>query len=124
MYKSIFIWVLFGLMMILVFNMLETSKPQEEMIFSDFMHRLKQDEVAEVTIKKPENLILGTLKSGVKFKSYAPDYPDLVSELRGKGIRITAKPDHTPWYMNVLFNFGPIILLVLLYNFPKFLFGY
>jgi cell division protease FtsH len=104
-------------MMILVFNMLETSKPQEEMIFSDFMHRLKQDEVAEVTIKKPENLILGTLKSGVKFKSYAPDYPELISELRAKGIRITAKPDHTPWYMNVLFNFGPIILLVLLWVF-------
>ncbi len=104
-------------MMILVFNLLETAKPQEEMIFSDFMIRLQQDEVADVTIKKPENLILGTLKSGMKFKSYAPDYPELVKELQGKGIRITAKPDHTPWYVNVLFNFGPIILLVFLWVF-------
>ena len=117
MYKSIIIWVLFGLMMILVFNLLETSSPQEELIFSDFMIKLQQDEVAEVTIKKPENLIMGSLKNGLKFKTFAPDYPDLIKELQDKGIRITAQPDHTPWYMNVLFNFGPIILLVFLWVF-------
>lgn len=117
MYKSIAIWVLFGLMMILVFNLLETTKQDEEMVFSDFAMKVQQGEVAEVTIKAPENLITGTLKNGVKFKTYAPDYPDLVSELRAKGIRISAQPDHTPWYMSVLFNFGPIILLVFLWVF-------
>jgi cell division protease FtsH len=104
-------------MMILVFNMLETSRPNEEIIFSDFSAKLQQGEVAEVTIKKPENLIIGSFKNGVRFKTYAPDYPDLVKELREKGVRIAAKPDHTPWYMNVLFNFGPIILLVFLWVF-------
>ena len=117
MYKSIAIWVLFGLMMILVFNLLETSKPDEEMVFSDFTAKLQQGEVAEVTIKQPENLMVGILKSGERFKSYAPDYPDLVKELRSKGVRISAKPEHTPWYMSVLFNFGPIILLVFLWVF-------
>lgn len=117
MYKSILIWVLFGFMMILVFNLLETSKPDDEIVFSDFIAKLQQDEVSEVTIKKPENLIVGTLKSGTKFKSYAPDYPDLIKELREKNIKISAKPDHTPWYMNILFNFGPVILLVVLWVF-------
>lgn len=117
MYRSIAIWVLFGLMMILVFNLLETSKPNEEMIFSDFSASLQLGEIAEVTITKPENLIIGTMKNGEKFKTYAPDYPDLVKELRAKGVRIAARPDHTPWYMNVLFNFGPILLLVLLWVF-------
>jgi len=104
-------------MMILVFNLLETSKQDEEMIFSDFFAQLQQGQVAEVTIQKPENLILGVMKNGTKFKTYAPDYPDLVKELREKGVRIAAKPDHTPWYMNVLFNFGPILLLVFLWVF-------
>ncbi|MEN8262012.1 MAG: ATP-dependent zinc metalloprotease FtsH [Nitrospirota bacterium] len=117
LYRSIAIWVLFGLMMILVFNLLETSKPNEEMIFSDFSAKLSQGEVAEVTITKPENAIEGTMKNGVKFKTYAPEYPDLVKELRAKGVRIAARPDHTPWYMSVLFNFGPIVLLVLLWVF-------
>lgn len=117
MYKSIAIWVLFGLMMILVFNLLETSKPDDEMAFSDFSAKLQLGEVAEVTIKQPDNLIIGVLKSGERFKSYSPDYPDLVKELRNKGVRIAAKPEHTPWYMSVLFNFGPIILLVFLWVF-------
>ena len=117
MYRSIAIWVLFGLMMILVFNLLETTPPNEEMIFSDFSAKLKQGEIAEVTITKPENAIEGTLKNGMKFKTYSPDYPDLVKELRAKGVRIAARPDHTPWYMSVLFNFGPIVLLVLLWVF-------
>jgi cell division protease FtsH len=104
-------------MMILVFNLLETSKQSEEMIFSDFSVQLQQGQVAEVTIQKPENLIVGVMKNGVKFKTYAPDYPDLVKELREKGVRIAAKPDHTPWYMSVLFNFGPILLLVFLWVF-------
>jgi len=104
-------------MMILVFNLLETSKPDEEMVFSDFTAKLQQGEVAEVTIKQPENLMVGVLKSGERFKSYAPNYPDLVKELRSKGVRISAKPEHTPWYMSVLFNFGPIILLVFLWVF-------
>ena len=89
MYRSIIIWVLFGLMMILVFNLFNVPKSSEEMIFSDFMTKVENDEVAEVTIKKPENLIVGTLKSGAKFKSYAPDYPDLIKELREKNVKIS-----------------------------------
>jgi cell division protease FtsH len=104
-------------MMILVFNLLDTTKPQEEMIFSDFMMKLQNNEIVEVVISQPENLMIGTLKDGEQFKSYAPNYPELIKELRDKGIRITAKPDHTPWYMSVLFNFGPIILLVFLWVF-------
>ncbi len=117
MYKSILIWVLFGLMMIFVFNLLDTSQQPEEMIFSDFMSQLEQNAVVDVVIQQPENIMTGTLKNGETFKSYAPDYPDLIKDLREKGIRITAKPDHTPWYMSVLFNFGPIVLLVFLWVF-------
>jgi cell division protease FtsH len=104
-------------MLLLVFNLLETTKPLEEMIFSDFIEKVQQNEVVEVTIQQPENQVIGSLKSGENFKTYAPDYPDLVKELREKGVRIAAKPEHTPWYVNVLFNFGPILLLVFLWVF-------
>jgi cell division protease FtsH len=104
-------------MMILAFNLLDTSKKEEEMVFSDFMLNLKDGKVVDVTIQQPENLVIGTLKSGEKFRAYAPDYPDLVKELREKGVRISAKPDQTPWYISVLFNFGPILLLIILWVF-------
>ncbi len=117
MSKSIIIWVLFGLMMILAFNLLNPAKPEQEVVFSDFIEYLHQGQVVEVTIKQPENQIIGTLKNGLRFKTYAPDYPDLVKELREKGVRIAAKPEQTPWYLNLLFNFGPILLLIFLWIF-------
>jgi cell division protease FtsH len=115
LYRSIIIWVLFGLMMILVFNLFNVPRGIEEIIFSDFMTKLENDEIVEVTIKKPENLITGTLKNGVRFKTYAADYPDLVKELREKGVKITAKPDQRPWYMELLISWGPIIFLVIIW---------
>lgn len=115
MYKSIIIWVLFGLMMIMVFNLFSVPKGIEEIGFSDFMAKLDNNEITEVTIKKPENLITGTLKNGTKFKSYSADYPDLVKELREKGVKITAKPDERPWYMELLISWGPIIFLVVIW---------
>jgi len=115
LYKSIIIWVLFGLMMILVFNLFSVPKGIEEVVFSDFMAKLNNNEIAEVTIKKPENLITGTLKNGAKFKTYAADYPDLVKELQGKGVKITAKPDQRPWYMDLFISWGPIIFLVIVW---------
>jgi cell division protease FtsH len=104
-------------MMILVFNLFNTPRGEEEVSFTDFMASLERNDVAEVTIKKPENLITGVLKDGTKFKAYAPDYPDLVKELRDKGVIIAVKPDQDPWYMSVLFNFGPVLLLIILWIF-------
>jgi cell division protease FtsH len=104
-------------MMILLFNLFNAPRVDEEMSFTDFMANLENSEVAEVTIKKPDNLLTGILKDGTKFKSYAPDYPDLVKELRDKGVIIAVKPDQEPWYMNVLFNFGPVLLLIFLWIF-------
>jgi cell division protease FtsH len=102
-------------MMILLFNLFSVPKGIEEIGFSDFMTKLENGEIAEVTIKKPENLITGTLKNGTRFKSYAADYPDLVKELREKGVRIIAKPDQRPWYMDLLISWGPIIFLVVIW---------
>lgn len=115
MFKGIAGWILLGVMMILLFNLFKAPKVEQEMIFSDFMARLRNGEVTEVTIKKPENLITGTLKNGTRFKSYAADYPELVKELEAKGVRITARPEQTPWYMNLFLSFGPVILIFLLW---------
>ena len=117
MYKSIVVWLLFGLMMIMIFNLLKTPKVEQELIFSDFMTKMKNGEISEVTIQKPENLIIGALKNGTKFKTYAAEYPDLVKELQEHGVKITAKPEQSPWYISILLNFGPIILIFLLWVF-------
>jgi cell division protease FtsH len=116
-YRSLFIWLLIGLMVILLFNLLNApKKTAEEMIFSDFLTKLDAGQVDEVTIK--ENAITGRLKDGVKFKTYYADYPDLVKVLRTKEVKITVKPpDQNPWYVNLFFTWGPIIFIAVIWIF-------
>ena len=116
-YRSLFIWLLIGLMIILLFNLLNTPKKmQEEMIFSDFLTKLDAAQIDEVTIK--ENSITGRLKDGTKFRSYYTEYPDLVKVLRAKSVKITVKPpDQNPWYVNLFFTWGPIIFIAVIWIF-------
>ena len=114
-YKSLFVWLLIGMAMILLFNLFNVPpKSEKEIIFSEFISKVESGEVDEVTIK--ENYISGRFKDGSKFRTYSVTYPDLVKELRDKNIKITAKPpDQNPWYVNFFFSWGPIIFLVLVW---------
>ena len=116
-YRSLFIWLLIGLMVILLFNLLNApKKTAEEMIFSDFLTKVEAGQIDEVTIK--ENAISGRLKDGAKFKTYYADYPDLVKALRAKEVKITVKPpDQNPWYVNLFFTWGPIIFIAVIWIF-------
>jgi cell division protease FtsH len=116
--KNLALWIVVGLFMILLFNLFNTaSRPiEDEIIFSDFMSKVEQSEVSEVTIK--ESYISGILKDGTKFKTYMTDFPDLVSILRKENVRIAAKPPELPpWYMTFLMTWGPFILFIGLWVF-------
>jgi cell division protease FtsH len=101
--------------MILLFNLFNVPPSHEkEIIFSDFIAKVESGDIDDVTIK--ENYITGRFKDGSKFRTYTVNYPDLVKELRDKGVKITARPpDQNPWYVNFFFSWGPIIFLVLVW---------
>ncbi len=115
-YRNLFIWLIIGVMMILLFNLFSTPKKTEhEIIFSEFMTRLEAGEIEEVTIKG--NNISGKLRGGKKFKTYSAEYPDLVEILRSKNVKIIAKPEEqNPWW-HIFLNWGPIIFLVAIWIF-------
>ncbi|NLI30156.1 MAG: ATP-dependent metallopeptidase FtsH/Yme1/Tma family protein [Nitrospiraceae bacterium] len=117
LYKSLFVWLMIGLSMIVLFNLFSVpQKGEKEIIFSEFLAKVDAGEVDEVTIK--ENHITGRFKDGAKFRSYATTYPDLVDDLRAKNVKIAVKPlDQNPWYVNFFFSWGPIIFLVLVWVF-------
>jgi cell division protease FtsH len=116
-YKSLIIWLVIGVMMIALFNLLNVPKKgEEELIFSDFMTKLEAGEVEDVTIKG--SIINGQLKDGKKFRTFSAEYPDLVSTLRDNKVKITVKPEEqNPWYWNLFFSWGPIIFLVVIWIF-------
>jgi len=119
-YRSLFIWLLIGIMVILLFNLLNTpKKTQEEVIFSDFLTKLEAGQVEEVTIKESEGLISGRLKDGVKFKTFfVPNDPETYKRLRDAKIKTTVKQsDQNPWYVNFFFTWGPIIFIAVIWIF-------
>jgi len=111
-FKNLALWLVIGLIMVLVFNIFNQSQPQEkEMIFSDFMARVAKGEVSEVIVKGSD--LKGKLASGESFRTYAPDDKDMISDLRRRGVRITARPvDGNPWYVNMLLSWLPMLLFI------------
>ncbi len=116
--KNLVFWVVIGLFMILLFSLLNAPQrvPVQEVAFSDFISKLEQGEVREVTITNQK--IAGVFKEGNEFTTYAVDYPDLVPLLREHGVRVEAKPDDDhPWYITFLVTWGPFILFLGLWFF-------
>ncbi len=115
--RSIALWLVLGLMFLLLFNIFSRQQTREpEVIFSDFLNQVEKGQVAEVTIQG--SAIHGLTSGGEHFRTYAPQDPDLVKTLRGKGVKIAAKPaEGDPWWMVALVQWFPMLLLVAVWIF-------
>ncbi|MBM4330337.1 MAG: ATP-dependent metallopeptidase FtsH/Yme1/Tma family protein [Deltaproteobacteria bacterium] len=111
-YKNLALWLVISVMMILLFNLFSQPRStQDKIIFSDFLAALEKGEVREVTVQGPN--LHGRLANRKEFKTYAPNYPELVKFLREKDVQISAKPeDESPWYMTILISWFPMLLLI------------
>ena len=84
---------------------------EPEIIFSEFMAAVDRGDVREVVIQG--NNIQGKYKNGESFRTFEPDDPELVKSLREKQVKIAVKPDdESPWYMLLLLNWFPMLLLI------------
>jgi cell division protease FtsH len=95
-----------------IFSVLRKQyRPEPEIIFSDFIGSVERGDVQAVVIQGHN--IQGKYENGGLFKTFAPDDPGLVKSLRIKDVKIAAKPeDESPWYMTLLLNWFPMLLLV------------
>lgn len=113
--KTLLIWLVIGVSIIALFNLFSVQqKSEKEIIFSEFILKLQSNQIEEVQIK--DNTITGKLKDGTLFRTFYINYPDLVKELSSQGIKVSVKPpEQTPWYLNFLISWGPIIFLIFLW---------
>jgi cell division protease FtsH len=116
-YKNLALWLVISLMMILLFNLFNQSRIQDsEISYTEFMSRVEKGSVAGVVIQGQE--IAGTQVDGTRFKTFAPDDADLINILRSRGVTIKAKPPtESPWYMNILVSWFPMVLLIAVWIF-------
>lgn len=113
MYKNLALWLVIALMMVLVFNLFNTNtQVNQKVTYSEFLDKVADSKVKKVTIK--ENKITGEyVDNNTRFETYAPSDVNLIKELREYDVDITATPpDTTPWYMQLLISWLPLILLI------------
>ena len=111
-YKNLALWLVISLMMVVLFNLFNKPEPMRNNIsYSDMLGYVAKGEIASVVIQGNE--LSGQFLDGRKFKTYAPNDPDLVKSLRDKGVQISAEPkEDSPWYMTVLISWFPMLLLI------------
>jgi len=109
---NIALWLVLGLVLLVLFNVFNRQQIREpEAVFSEFFSAVEKGEVAEVTIQG--QTIHGKFRNEERFKTFAPQDPDLMKTLREKGVKISARPeDGEPWYVAVLVQWFPMLLLI------------
>jgi cell division protease FtsH len=110
--KHIALWLGLALVFVVLFSVFNKQYRREpEIIFSEFMGGVERGDVREVVIQGHH--IQGKYKNGEPFRTFEPDDPELVKSLRDKNVKIAAKPeDESPWYVVLLLNWLPMLLLV------------
>jgi len=110
--KNIALWLFISLVFVLLWHLINQPKStQESIIYSDFISYAEKGQVVEVTIQGES--ITGKLNNGKNFKTYAPKDAGIIQVLKEKGVRIASKPaEESPWYMNVLISWVPMLLLI------------
>ncbi len=111
-YKNLALWLVISLLMVMLFNFF--NRPgggAEQLSYSDFLSLVEKNQITNVVVQGQD--IHGTTPEGTRFRTYAPEDPQLIKTLRDKDIKITAKPaDDSPWYMSMLVSWFPMLLLI------------
>jgi cell division protease FtsH len=110
--KHIALWLVLALIFLAIFSVFNKQHGREpEVVFSEFMTAVDRGDVQKVTIQGHN--IQGEYKNGERFRTFAPNDPELVKSLREKKVKIAAKPEEdSPWYMVLLLNWFPMLLLI------------
>ena len=109
-YKNLALWLVISLMMVMLFQIFKhPDRTSAAIDYSDFLNMVESGSVNQVTIQG-ENI--SGMSSQGPFKTYAPKDPELITMLRGKGVKISAKPaDDSSWFQ-VLLSWVPMLLLI------------
>jgi cell division protease FtsH len=117
--KNLLLWMVILVLIILAWNVFKTgAMAVEEISFSQFLDQVAQGHVLKVKIRGEE--ITGTYapsagKRDQTFRTYAPNYPKLVDDLRAKNVAIEITPTKDSSLVSALVMYGPLVLLVVIW---------
>ena len=113
--KTVVFWLVIVLSGVLLWQVVvrgaNSGAKERDITFSEFLSQVDQGNVSEVTMIGQE--VRGKFKNDkASFHTIAPSsYPDMIKELRDKGVNITVKDAQGGGWPTWLFNLAPFILL-------------
>ena len=110
--RNIGIWLVIGLVMLMLFNLLGPKESNETKIsFSEFISQIESGSVLEVSIRGSQ--IHGGSDTNGSFQTQAPNYPALFEILDRHQVRVRVEPtDQTNLFMAILNSWLPMILII------------
>ncbi len=111
-FRNLIFWVVIVIVMIFLFNLF--NKPRQtvfEKNYTDFISAVENNRVLEVEARGRN--IVWTDSEGKRYKTYAPEDPEMIKILREKKVTINAKKEEdSPFWQNILISWFPMILLI------------
>ena len=120
-FKNLVMWGIIVLLTIGLYNMFKNPQARggqnNKIIFSEFLTEVDNGRVVQVEIQGKN--INGIFSNGEKFNTYAPDDPNLIQNLRDKGVSISASPleEKMPSLFGILLSWFPMLLLIAVWIF-------
>ena len=109
-YKNLALWLVISLMMVMLFQIFkQPTRGTSSVSYSDFLSMVESESVIEVTVQG--NNISGMSARG-PFRTFAPKDPELITLLRSKGVKISAKPEEDSSWFQILLSWVPMLLLI------------
>jgi cell division protease FtsH len=110
--KNLGIWLLIGLVLFVLFNVINTKPYGAARIsFSEFLAQVEADKVTEVTIRGSE--VTGQLGDQTQFQTHLPDYPELIAVLVEHNVRVRSEsPNKGGLLLAILNSWFPMLLII------------
>ena len=120
-FRNFAIWVIIILLLVALFNLFKNpsadGRRANEMPYSEFLNNVEAKTVRDVKIKGSR--LSFTMENGSSFTTYAPEDPNLVTNLRNAGVKIEVRPteDEVPSILGMLVSWFPMLLLIAVWIF-------
>ncbi|MCE2706386.1 MAG: ATP-dependent zinc metalloprotease FtsH [Proteobacteria bacterium] len=113
-FKSLIIWVIIGIGLMVVFNKFNDTTDNKNVVgYSQFITDVESDQVKNIVIEVGQSRwIRGERKDGSKFVTYALNDPQLVNDLIKHKVVFSAKPQEDSLLMNIFVSWFPMLLLI------------
>jgi len=110
-FKTVMLWMSLLVVIFLAWHFAQIQKKETALRFSEFMARVEEGRVQDVTITGNE--IKGHGSDREPFRTFAPvGYDKFVDALLAKKVAVTIERDQTLAWANMLISWAPFILLI------------